>query len=56
MGELPAEAAANARLFAASYDLFWFVAGIAQSDPVFAKGHEKERIVEARRLIAQVLG
>lgn len=52
----PEEAAANARLFAASHDLFFIVVSVAKRDPLYAKGHEKPLIAEARRLVAQVLG
>ncbi|MCX7284376.1 MAG: hypothetical protein NTX28_10085 [Novosphingobium sp.] len=55
MCDYPEEAAANARLLAASHQLFWFVAAVAKKNPVFANSREKERIAEARRLIKQVL-
>lgn len=51
----PREAAANARLFVMADQLFAFVAAFADLDPVFAKGHEKQRIMDARALVAQVV-
>ncbi len=52
----PEEAAANARLFAASHDLFWFVAGIASRDAATARDGTLDDITKARRLVRQVLG
>lgn len=44
---------ANARLIAAAPELLAFVADVAKNDPVFAKGHEKQRIHDARALLAK---
>jgi hypothetical protein len=43
---------ANARLIAAAPDLLAFVRDVARLDPIFAKGDEKQRIHDARALVA----
>lgn len=55
-GEPTAEGEANAHLIAAAPDLLAFVAKIANYDPVFAKGHEKQVIANARALVAKATG
>lgn len=46
----------RARLIAAAPDLLAFVQGIANHDPVFAKGSRKQEIADARALIAKTKG
>lgn len=47
---------ATARLIATTPDLLAFVRGVAKHDPVFAKGHDKLVIAEARALVARATG
>lgn len=52
----PANIIANARLIAAAPDLLAFVRDVARLDPIFAKGHEKRRIHDARALVGKAEG
>lgn len=50
------ELKANAHLFLVARELYAFVEDVAKSDPVFAKGHQKQEIKNARALIARARG
>lgn len=46
----------NVQLIAAAPELLDFIRQIAKRDPVFAKGHEKQVIADARALVAKAEG
>lgn len=50
------EGEANAHLIAAAPDMLDFIRQIAKRDPVFAKGHEKQVIADARALVTKAEG
>lgn len=51
-----AEGEANLRLILQAPELFAFAAEFAAKNPIYAKGHDKERIAQALALVAKVKG
>lgn len=47
---------ADAQLFSVAHELLEFVRNQAKRDPVFAKGHDKQVIADAKALIAKAEG